>query len=139
MSARDRQQTRCRLGAHARPLGTGGEHRQHGRRCRHLRSSQRACGGRGNVRARHVSGLRRGDRLYILGCLAAWRLARGGVALAGAALNFRWLTAAMLIGVTGMLTVIALASRAEILGLASLILVTAAIYLLQTRLVPAVT
>lgn len=45
----------------------------------------------------------------------------------------------MLIGVTGMLTVIALASRAEILGLASLILVTAAIYLLQTRLVPAVT
>jgi hypothetical protein len=77
--------------------------------------------------------------LYIFGCLAAWRLARSGVALAGAPLNFRRLRAAMLIGVTSMLTVIALASRAEILGLANLIVVSAAICLLQTRSVPAVT
>jgi APA family basic amino acid/polyamine antiporter len=77
--------------------------------------------------------------LYVVGCLAAWRLARRGVALAGTPLNFRWLRAAMLIGVAGMLTVIALASRTEILGLAILIVVSAAIYLLQTRSVPAVT
>jgi amino acid transporter len=75
--------------------------------------------------------------VYILGCLAAWRLARGGVALAGTPLNFRWLGAAAVVGVAGMLAVVALASRAEILGLLVLIAISAAVYLVQIRVAPA--
>ncbi len=71
--------------------------------------------------------------LYIAGCIAAWLLARRGVALAGTPLGFRWLGAAALIGVSSMVTVIALASWAEILGLLQLIAVSSAVYLLQTR------
>ncbi len=71
--------------------------------------------------------------LYIAGCVAAWLLARRGVALAGAPLGFRWLGAAALIGVSAMVTLIALASRTEILGLLALIAVSTAVYLLQTR------
>jgi len=71
--------------------------------------------------------------LYILGCAAAWQLTRRGVALAGEPLQFRWLGAAAIIGIAGMALVIALASRAEILGLMILLGVSAAIYLLQTR------
>jgi basic amino acid/polyamine antiporter, APA family len=71
--------------------------------------------------------------LYITGCFAAWRLARRGVALAGTPLNFRWLGAAASVGIGGMLVIIALATRAEITGLAVLIAVSAAGYLLQTR------
>jgi amino acid transporter len=71
--------------------------------------------------------------VYMGGCAAAWKLARRGVALAGAPLNFRWLGTAMVIGVTGMLIVIALASRAEILGLVVVVGASALIYLLQTR------
>lgn len=37
--------------------------------------------------------------LYIAACIAAWLLARRGVALAGVPLNFRWLGAAMGLGV----------------------------------------
>jgi basic amino acid/polyamine antiporter, APA family len=71
--------------------------------------------------------------LYIAGCLAAWLLARRGVALAGTPLGFRWLGAAVLIGVSGMVTLIALASRTEILGLLALVAVSGTVYLLQTR------
>jgi len=71
--------------------------------------------------------------VYMGGCAAAWKLARRGVALAGAPLNFRWLGTAMGIGVTGMLVLIALASRAEILGLLGVVSASALIYLFQTR------
>lgn len=56
--------------------------------------------------------------LYVGGCAAAWRLARTGVALAGEPLNFRWLRAAMLVGISSMAIFIALAAVAEIIGLA---------------------
>ncbi|HET9020122.1 MAG TPA: amino acid permease [Acetobacteraceae bacterium] len=77
--------------------------------------------------------------LYIAGCFAAWRLARRGIALAGAPLGFRWLGAAACIGIGGMLIIIALASRAEIAGLLALIGISAAAYLLQTRSAAAAT
>jgi len=72
--------------------------------------------------------------LYIVGCLAAWRLARLGVARAGTPLAFRWLGTAAAVGVASMLAFIALASRAEIGGLAALITVSALLYVGQTRL-----
>jgi basic amino acid/polyamine antiporter, APA family len=75
--------------------------------------------------------------LYITGCFAAWRLARRGVALAGAPLNFRWLGIAAAAAIGAMLVIIALASREEITGLIALIAISAAAYLLQTRLKPA--
>ena len=62
--------------------------------------------------------------LYILGCAAAWRLAR---------LNVRWLGAAAMVGIVAMLLLIALASRAEILGLIGLIGASVVVYLVQTR------
>jgi amino acid transporter len=66
--------------------------------------------------------------LYIAGCAAAWRLARKGVAEAGAPLNFRWLPIAAVVGIASMVAMIALASRAEILGLLGVIVVSVAIY-----------
>lgn len=72
--------------------------------------------------------------LYIAGCAAAWRLARRRVALAGEPLNFRWLLAAMVTGIVSMLVLIALASRAEIVGLVAIIGASAVIYVLQTQL-----
>ncbi len=71
--------------------------------------------------------------LYIAGCIAAWRLMRNGVALAGVPLNFRWLGAAMVVGVGSMLVMIALASRAEIFGLFAVLAVSATVYLVQSR------
>jgi hypothetical protein len=71
--------------------------------------------------------------LYAAGCVAAWRLARDGVAQAGTPLNFRWLGTATLVGVVSMLLMIALASRAEILGLLAVIVVGATVYLVQSR------
>jgi amino acid transporter len=71
--------------------------------------------------------------LYILGCGAAWRLARRGVAEAGTPLNFRWLAAAMVVGIGSMLALIALASHEEIIGLLVLIGVCIAFYRLQAR------
>jgi amino acid transporter len=59
--------------------------------------------------------------LYSGACMAAWWLARRGVAVAGTPLNFRWLGAAATIGVASMLILIALASRAEIIGLAAML------------------
>jgi APA family basic amino acid/polyamine antiporter len=73
--------------------------------------------------------------LYAAGCIAAWRLARNGVAQAGAPLNFRWLGSATVVGVGSMLLIIALASRAEILGLLAIIAVSTTVYLVQSRTV----
>ena len=73
--------------------------------------------------------------LYIAASVAAWLLARRDVALAGVPLNFRWLRAAMALGVGTMLLLIALASPAEITGLLVLVLGSAAVFLLQSRIV----
>jgi amino acid transporter len=71
--------------------------------------------------------------VYIAGCAAAWRLARRGVARAGVPLNYRWLRAAMLIGIASMLFLIALASRAEIIGLIAVLAGSAAIFFVSRR------
>jgi len=71
--------------------------------------------------------------LYIAGCAAAWMLARRQVALAGEPLNFRWLVPAAAIGIASMLTLIALASRVQILGLLAILGASALAYVLQTR------
>ena len=71
--------------------------------------------------------------LYAAGSVAAWRLARKGVAQAGEPLNFRWLGAAMVVAATSMLVLIALAARSEILGLLGVIVVSSLIYLIQAR------
>jgi APA family basic amino acid/polyamine antiporter len=70
---------------------------------------------------------------YGLGCAAAWRLARGGVRLAGEPLNFRWLGGAMAIGITSMIVLMALASQAEILGVVAVVAISAASYVLVSR------
>jgi amino acid transporter len=75
--------------------------------------------------------------LYIGGCAAAWRLARTGVALAGEPLNFRWLRAAMLIGIFSMAALITLAAREEIVGLAIVLAVSVLVYWLSNRRLPA--
>jgi hypothetical protein len=59
--------------------------------------------------------------VYIAGCAASWTLARRGVALSGTPLNFRFLGAAAFIGISSMGALIALGSRQEIIGLATLI------------------
>jgi basic amino acid/polyamine antiporter, APA family len=71
--------------------------------------------------------------IYILACLAAWRLARDGVAQMGTPLNFRWLGSAAVVGVASMLFMIALASRAEILGLCVVVGISSTVYLVQSR------
>jgi hypothetical protein len=48
-------------------------------------------------------------------------------------LNFRWLGTATVVGVVSMLLMIALASRAEILGLLAVIAVSGTVYLVQSR------
>jgi amino acid transporter len=73
--------------------------------------------------------------LYIAAALASWRLARMGVVQAGVPLGFRWIGAAASVGTAGMLTVIVLASRKEILGLLMLTGLGFVAYLIQTRLV----
>jgi amino acid transporter len=70
---------------------------------------------------------------YAAGCAAAWRLARLGVAQAGPPLNFRWLGLAMATGIVSMVLLIALASRAEIIGLAAAISVCVALYFVLNR------
>ncbi len=72
--------------------------------------------------------------LYIAGCAAAWSLARRGVVSAGPPLNFRWLPAMAVTGIASMLMLIALASRAEVLGLLAALGTAAAVYGLQARL-----
>jgi amino acid transporter len=71
--------------------------------------------------------------LYAAGCLAAWRLARDGVAQMGPPLNFRWLGSAVVVGVGTMLFMIALASRAEILGFCAVVAISATVYVVQSR------
>jgi basic amino acid/polyamine antiporter, APA family len=71
--------------------------------------------------------------LYVVGCAASWVLARRGVALAGAPLNFRFLGAATVIGMSSMLVLIALGSRQEIIGLVALIAFSVLLYLVQSR------
>jgi APA family basic amino acid/polyamine antiporter len=71
---------------------------------------------------------------YIAGCAAAWKLARQGVAQAGAPLRFRGLGAATLVGCASMTALIALASRDEIIGLGALISISVIVYLAQTRM-----
>ena len=68
------------------------------------------------------------------GCAAAWVLARRGVALSGTPLNFRFLGAAAVIGISSMLALIALGSRQEIIGLATLIALSILLYLIQARI-----
>ena len=73
--------------------------------------------------------------LYAAGSVAAWRLARDGVAQNGVPLNFRGLTAAMVVATTSMVIFFAMGSRAEILGVLAVIGgVSGTIYVLQTRL-----
>jgi len=72
--------------------------------------------------------------LYAAGCAAAWLLARRGVALAGAPLSCRYLGAAAVVGIGSMLTLIVLGSRQEILGLGTLVALSALIYLIQERI-----
>jgi basic amino acid/polyamine antiporter, APA family len=72
--------------------------------------------------------------LYSAACAAAFWLARARVALAGPPLNFRWLGAAAGMAISSMVVLVALASRAEILGLLAVLCLSAAVYLLQTRL-----
>src|SRR5581483_1328747 len=70
--------------------------------------------------------------LYIGVCLAAWQLARRDVALAGPPLDFRALPAAVVVGVGSMIALIALASNVEIAGLFGVVVVSGAIYLVQS-------
>jgi hypothetical protein len=58
------------------------------------------------------------------------------VALAGEPLNFRWLRAAMLIGIISMAALITLASREEIVGLAIVLAVSAVLFWLSKRRLP---
>lgn len=62
-------------------------------------------------------------------------LARRDVALAGVPLYFRPLALAMGLGIGTMLLLIALASPAEITGLLVLVLGSAPVFLLQSRIV----
>jgi amino acid transporter len=71
--------------------------------------------------------------VYIAGCAAAWVLARRGVALSGTPLNFRFLGAATVIGISSMLALIGLGTRQEIIGLATLIGLSILLYLVQAR------
>jgi amino acid transporter len=71
--------------------------------------------------------------VYIAGCAASWTLARRGVALSGTPLNFRFLGAAAFIGISSMGALIALGSRQEIIGLATLIGLSVLLYLVQAR------
>jgi amino acid transporter len=71
--------------------------------------------------------------VYVLACAAAWRLARRGIALAGAPLQFPLLGLAATVGTSSMLVVIALATRQEILGVVALGVASALVYLMQSR------
>ncbi len=69
--------------------------------------------------------------LYASASVAAWQLARRGVAEAGTPLNFRWLGAAMTVAVVSMALLVALASRIEIIGLAAAIAASVVCYLVS--------
>jgi APA family basic amino acid/polyamine antiporter len=69
--------------------------------------------------------------LYMAGCAAAWVLSRRAVALAGPPLQFRFLGTATVLGIGSMSAMIALASRQEIIGLATLVGLSVLMYLLM--------
>lgn len=69
-----------------------------------------------------------GAVLYIAVCLAAWVLARRRVAQGSEPLNFRWLGTAAATGITGMVFLIAMASREEIFGLVGMVVAIALVY-----------
>ena len=69
--------------------------------------------------------------LYIAACLAAWRLARRGVAELGPPLRLPGLPAAAAAGVLGMAAAVALARPAEIAGFVGAVAVSAALYALR--------
>ena len=73
--------------------------------------------------------------VYAAGCASAWLLARRGVALAGTPLGFPRLGTVAAFGIVSMLILISLAERAEILGLAALMTLSALVYLIQSRVV----
>jgi len=79
-----------------------------------------------------------GAVIYILGSLAAWQLARRDVALTGSPLKFKYLNTATVISTVSMLGMIALGSRAEILGVVGLIAASALVYIVLSRLRKAV-
>ncbi len=70
---------------------------------------------------------------YMLGAIAAWLLARRGVAEAGPPLQFRYLGIAVAVAIVSMIVLIALASTIEILGLVCLVSITALIWLALCR------
>ena len=57
--------------------------------------------------------------VYVVGSIAAWRLARQDLAFAGPPLNFRWLGTALVIATFSMIVLTALASWTEIVGSAA--------------------
>jgi amino acid transporter len=70
--------------------------------------------------------------VYILGCGAAWVLHRRGTThTAGAPINLRVLPAASVLGMASMGALIAVADGAEILGLAGVVVASAALYMLM--------
>ncbi|MDE2305856.1 MAG: APC family permease, partial [Gammaproteobacteria bacterium] len=71
--------------------------------------------------------------VYVGGCLAAVSLKRRGVALAGAPLGFRGLGVAAAVGVGSMILMVAMASRAEILGLCAALALSALGYAISRR------
>ena len=71
--------------------------------------------------------------VYAGGCAAAWVLARRGVALSGAPLNFKFLGIAPVVGIGSMLLLIVRGSRQEIMGLVALVALSMLVYFLQTR------
>lgn len=71
--------------------------------------------------------------LYIAGCAAAWTAARRNIALAGPPLNFRFLTPVAILAISSMLFLIAMGSRREIVGLATLITVSIGVHFIQLR------
>ena len=68
--------------------------------------------------------------LYIAACLAAWRLARRGVAELGPPLRLPGLTAAAALGAVGMAVAVAMARPAEIAGFVGAVVVSAGLYVL---------
>jgi amino acid transporter len=71
--------------------------------------------------------------IYIAACLAAWQLARAGIALTGAPLGCKWIGGAASLGIVGMLTLIVLAPARQILGLLLLAGVSLLAYQMQTQ------
>ena len=71
--------------------------------------------------------------VYVLGSLAAWRLARQSVALADPPLNFPWLGTAAVVATFSMIVLTALASWTEIVGIAALVGAVVTAYGLQAE------